>query len=138
MSVSKEYSLLFPLNRFLFAWIDLVVTVRNEVSKVMFLQVSVCPQGGAWSRGVPAPRGVPARGGCLLQGKGDGGGPLPSRRLLLRTVRILLECILVADDFDDNFTIILGLLDKPLNIQGDETCGVCVMFIERFVHFLHF
>ena len=35
-----------------------VITVRNEVSKVMFLQVSVCPQGGAWSWG----------GGCLVQG----------------------------------------------------------------------
>ena len=32
-------------------------TVCNEVAKVMFLQVSVCPQGGAWSGGA---------GGCLL------------------------------------------------------------------------
>ena len=46
------------------------------------------------SGGVPAPRGVPAPGGCLLRG-GCGGDPPGSRRLLLRTVRILLECILV-------------------------------------------
>ena len=25
-----------------------IVTVRNEVAKVMFLQASVCPQGGGW------------------------------------------------------------------------------------------
>ena len=28
----------------------------------MFLEVSVCPQGGAWSRGMPGP------GGCLVPG----------------------------------------------------------------------
>ena len=41
-----------------------IFTVRNEVAKVMFLQVSVCPQrGGAWSRGGSAPGwgvGIPA------------------------------------------------------------------------------
>ena len=42
---------------------------------------------GACSMGGAAP------GGCLLQGGGDPSPP--SRRLLLRTVRILLECILV-------------------------------------------
>ena len=46
-----------------------VITVRNEVAKVMFLQVCVCPRGGgclggsaprggAWSWGGSAPRGV--------------------------------------------------------------------------------
>ena len=55
----------------------------------------VCSQ---WSLvpGVPAQGGlvpgVPAPGGCLLRGCGD---PPESRQLLLRTVRILLECILV-------------------------------------------
>ena len=51
-----------------------IITVRNEVGKVMFLQVSVCPQwggawsrgslvgGGSWSGGVPGPRGVPGLG----------------------------------------------------------------------------
>ena len=46
----------------------------------------VCSQGGAWSRGVSAPGGVCSRG--------DPGGDPPGR-LLLRAVRILLECILV-------------------------------------------
>ena len=51
--------------------------------------------GGACSRGVPA------LGGCLLWGRsglggGGGGDPTKSRQLLLWTVRILLECILVA------------------------------------------
>ena len=69
-----------------------IITVRNEVAKVMFLQVSVCPRGGgAWSDGVSAPRGVPglgevsASGGCLLWGVPDlgdvllpGGGWYPS------------------------------------------------------------
>ena len=41
------------------------------------------PGGCAWSRGVHGPGGVP------------GGDP---RRLLLRAVRILLECILVLID----------------------------------------
>ena len=59
-----------------------VITVRNEVAKVMFLQACVCPQGrsdlvpgrggeGVCSRGVSAPEGVCSAGavcsgGCLL------------------------------------------------------------------------
>ena len=44
--------------------------------------------GGAWSWGVPGPGGVAlSRGGCLVE--------TPHGRLLLRAVRILLECILV-------------------------------------------
>ena len=66
-----------------------IITVRNEVAKVMFLQVSVCPQGGV-VRGVPGPRGsvssrgVPGPGGCLIPGgvcfgsvPGHGGVPGP-------------------------------------------------------------
>ena len=56
-----------------------VITIRNKVVKVMFLQVSVCPQGGAWSWGwcvfwgMPDPGGawsggVPGLGGCLVLG----------------------------------------------------------------------
>ena len=63
-----------------------VFTVHNEVAKVMFLRVSVCPQGGgipaclaggilaaglrgvAWSGGLSAPGGVSAPGGGLLGG----------------------------------------------------------------------
>ena len=49
-----------------------IFTVRNEVAKAMFLQVSVCP---ACTEADPPPR---------------------ERRLLLRMVRILLECILIT------------------------------------------
>ena len=85
-----------------------VITVRNEVAKVKFLQVSVCPQGGGipacFAGGIPAClaaglQGVPAPGEYLLWGGCSRGGlvetPPASRWLLLRTVRILLECILV-------------------------------------------
>ena len=67
------------------------------------------PGVGGWGcGGVPTPGGVPGPGGCLLPGGGvpglggllPGGVPAPSGDpqgwLLLRTVRILLECILVA------------------------------------------
>ena len=63
----------------------------NEVcGKVMFLQVSVILFTGG---------GVPSPGGCLLE------APLP-RRLLLRAVRILLECILVFSKFITNNILI--------------------------------
>ena len=88
-----------------------IFTVRNEVGKVMFLQVCVCPQGGVLSQhalqlgvcsqrggawwgvpglGVPGP-GSAWSGECLVWAD-----PPWERRLLLRTVRILLECILVS------------------------------------------
>ena len=48
--------------------------------------------GGAWSRGVLGPRGVPAP-----EGSGPGGAWWrPPGRLLLRAVRILLECIVLG------------------------------------------
>ena len=64
---------------------------------------SFSSQGGAWSWGCLL-LGVPGPGGCLVPGgawcrgvPGAGGFPeeTPPRRLLLRAVRILLECILV-------------------------------------------
>ena len=64
--------------------IFMLITVRNEVAKVMFLQVSVCPHGG---------------GGVCLSACWDTTSqsrhPPHEIRSLLRTVRILLECILV-------------------------------------------
>ena len=61
----------------------------NEVwGKVIFSQACVknsVHRGDAWSRGVPGPGDV-----CLVPGGGGGG------RLLVRAVRILLECILVS------------------------------------------
>ena len=76
----------------------------------MFLQVSdSVHRGGACSWGVPAPGEGVWSGGCLLWGclvrgvpaprggacSGGVPGEDPPRRLLLRAVRILLECILV-------------------------------------------
>ena len=58
---------------------------------------------GVWSRGVSGPRGCLVLGGSAL-GVCSGGVGIPActeadspreRRLLLRTLRILLECILV-------------------------------------------
>ena len=69
------------------------------LAKVMLLQVSVCPQGGACSgggcllRGYLLPGVMPGlRGGCLVPGVPGGE---PPGRLLLWAVRILLECILL-------------------------------------------
>ena len=53
----------------------LIITVRNEVAKVMFLQVCVCPQWVSAPRGClvpggpgPGEEGVPGPGGCLIWG----------------------------------------------------------------------
>ena len=108
----------------------LIFTVCNEVAKVMFLHVSVCPQGEYLGRYPPGTRytpsplgpGTPPRPGTHPQhqvhphprtevhppshprGQVHSSGTRytprrdqvpPRRRLLLRTVRILLECILV-------------------------------------------
>ena len=95
---------------------NLIITVRNEVAKVMFF-TRVCDpvHGGggvcypsmhcrwypnmALQQGGSAPGGVCSRGEGLLRGGGGmlGGWRSPkSRRLLLWTVHILLECILVS------------------------------------------
>ena len=75
----------------------------NEVwDKVICLHLSVILSTG----GVPAPGGCLVPAGCLVPGEClvlggvcsqgvPGGDPIP-RRLLLRAVRILLECILVS------------------------------------------
>ena len=56
-------------------------------------------QGGCLSRGVSRPRPR----GCVYPSMHWGRHPTPSRRLLLRTVRILLECILVNKWFTCDF-----------------------------------
>ena len=86
--------------------IDACLPPANEVwGKVIFLHLSVilctgvclvlgaAGPGGVWSQGVPGPRGglVPGGGGAWWR---------PSGRLLLRAVRILLECILVNYKID--------------------------------------
>ena len=50
---------------------------------------------GVWSRGVPGPGGGACSGGFACPGGFLVDTPLPPGRPLLRTVRILLECILV-------------------------------------------
>ena len=67
-----------PLNLTLL--LILVITVRNEVAKVMFLHACVCPQG----RG-SAPEGCLLEGGCLVLGVGGllQGVPGPGGCLLL-------------------------------------------------------
>ena len=53
-----------------------IVTVRNEVAKVMFLQVPVCPRGGGGYPSMPCrwypimPCSRSPGGGCLLLGGG--------------------------------------------------------------------
>ena len=87
-------------------------TVRNEVAKVMFLQVCVCPQQGSASVHVgihppetsfapgsrlPPPREQTPHLGSIhppRPGSPQEQTPPPRRWLLLRTGRILLECIL--------------------------------------------
>ena len=56
----------------------IIVTVRNEVVKVMFLHLSVCPQGGVLPQ-------------CMLAYP-----PPPQQMAMLWMVCILLECILVS------------------------------------------
>ena len=73
-----------------------IITARKRSwGKVVFLQMSVILFTGE----VPVPGGVPGRGGggLLLGGSAPRGVPGgdPPGQLLLRAVRILLECILV-------------------------------------------
>ena len=73
---------------------------KRSCGKVVFLQVSVIlfTGGGLVPGGGAGPGRVPGPGECLVRGgarsRGVPGGD-PSGRLLLRAVRILLECILV-------------------------------------------
>ena len=73
-----------------------IITIRNEVAKVMFYTcLSFCPTGGSASvhAGIPPPpMSRPPRSRPPLSRP-------PPKQLLLRTVRILLECILVQTKF---------------------------------------
>ena len=61
-----------------------MITVRNEVAKVRFLHVCVCPRGITLAGTPLGTRYTPPEPGTP-----------PRRQLLLWTVQILLECILV-------------------------------------------
>ena len=121
-------------------------TVRNEVAKVMFLQVSVIlltggGVGGAWSwwGGCLVPGGAWSWGGAWSRGGAWSWGlvsqhspPPRETRPLLQTVCILLECILVVvvlsmvaaakPDFFSNFYIYMShfayacKMQCPLNL----------------------
>ena len=117
LSLARTIQLFHTLKVLLYirAKAKIILTVRNEVAKVMFLQASVCPQGG-WgclpgadtpgSRHPPTPwEQTPPPGADTPQSRPPSGSrhppeqthPLPPEiRLLLRTVRILLECILLS------------------------------------------
>ena len=102
----------------------LLLPPANEVwGKVILLHLSVIlftgGRVGAWSRGVPGPRRVPAPGGggvCSQGVPASGGMPGgdPPGRLLLRAVRTLLECILVDGIFDGSKTQCSPNNSRPL------------------------
>ena len=116
--------------------IDLtLITVRNEVAKVIFSQACVCPQGGVLPQcmmGCQSPRpDTPPLGPDPLgpdtplgsdtpqeqtpppprsrphRSRYPPGADPPERRLLLPTVHILLECILVYIYIGSKATLLL-------------------------------
>ena len=87
---------------------NMVITVRNEVAKVMFLQACVCPHGGvstSMHAGIPPQSRHPSgsRHTPLPPGSRHPPEQTPPGRdgdcCGLRTVRILLECILVLKNY---------------------------------------
>ena len=77
---------------------------QRSWGKVIFSQASIilltgagASFGGLLPPGGASTRGVLPLGGCFLLG--PGGDPTSPGRLLLRAVRILLECILADIDF---------------------------------------
>ena len=94
----------------------ILVTVRNEVAKVMFLQACVCPRGEYLTRHTPRDQVHPPGPGTP---PGTRYPPPPEIRPLLRTVRILLECILVLHFFMK----FLGTLPHPVPPVKLFNCG---------------
>ena len=103
----------------------LVTARKGSCGKVMFLQVSVILFRGGWSWGVPGRGDGLVPGGCLLwrgvpapggSGLGAWWRPPPETRppgrLLLRAVRILLECILVCF----NFTLVPKFIGSGISL----------------------
>ena len=78
------------------SWCWLIITVRNEVAKVMFLHVSVILSTGGGSVSVHAGIPPPPNQGPSPEQTPPWEQTPPPRRLLLRTIHILLECILVC------------------------------------------
>ena len=87
----------------------------------MFTGVCLSTGGDACSGGVHGPRGkVHGPGGCMVWG-GCLAETTPLRRLLLRAVRILLECILVR---------YLCLLQNSLCFERENTDSSWEWFVE--------
>ena len=102
---------------------SLIFTVRNEVAKVMFLHMCVCPQGASASvhAGIPPPGARPHWEQAPLGADTPGSRHPPSRRLLLRTVRILLECTLCFLNNIPRLTFCLGYsINLNSSIKGLE------------------
>ena len=89
-----------------------VITGRNEVvAKVMFLQVSVCPQGGRVSASVHAGMPSPHQGDPPGTRKTPSPGSRLQHTVYERPVRILLECILVLDSFAQHLAVLLCVVN---------------------------
>ena len=78
--------------------------------------------GGAWSRGE------------AWSGRVAGGDPPPLRRLLLRAVRILLECILVYFSFANEK--LLNWIEMLWYVENFYKCGIlqCNFHLNNLVH----
>ena len=115
----------------------LIFTVCNEVAKVMFLHLSVCPRGVCLSAGwdtTPAQEQASLRAGTPHPGADTPPldhalpPPPPSRRLRLRMVRILLECILVSlVHFMHTWIYVYS---KFQLVKSNQICWVAISFIE--------
>ena len=90
-----------------------IITVRNEVAKVMFLQMSVCPRGVVSQHALQvvfqhsrSPGGCLLRGGCLLGGGVPADGYCCGRYASYWNAFLLLSMF----DFSKNFSFILSNL----------------------------
>ena len=90
---------------------------------------------GIWSRPTPkGPGGVCSGGGCLHQGvPARGGGGDPPWQLLLRAVRILLECILVLGNIHSKYSLKISNLNSAwkLYLVRLTWCGCSIIAVTR-------
>ena len=134
---TESFSLHFPI--FLK---KLIFTVRHKVAKVMFSQACVCPQADlpqCMLGRKPPPgrmpqcmlgRKHPPWEGCLSAcWEGSTHPPTPKRRLTLRTVRILLECILVGAY--KNEMSVLRSTNRPPRYKGYEIIRPGVIILKK-------
>ena len=107
---------------------NVLITVRNSsCGKVIFSQVSVCPQGG----GVHPPGQADTSPGQTPPGQAD--TPHPGRWPPQRTVRILLECILVCIQFGTQIRRVLPKTSSVTTITLSVTSQsfLCVFSVWR-------